>query len=127
MTIVPLWDVALAVAELNRTLAKGSKALCFVEDPGALGVGTWRDGIWDPLMQLCAETETPVCMHVGSAGSPTLDPGTTPIVEIAAAFAHTGRAAVNAMCSPVPRKFPDIKFVCFRFPMTVPADARLGI
>ena len=111
MTIVPLWDVALAVAEMERTLAKGSKALCFVEDPGALGVGGWHDGTWEPLMQLCADTGTPVCMHVGSAGSSTLDPGTTPIVEIAASFAHTGRAAVNVMCCPIPRKIPDIKFV----------------
>ena len=39
MTIVPLWDVGLAVAEMERTLAKGSKSLCFVEDPAALGVG----------------------------------------------------------------------------------------
>ena len=62
-------------------------------------------------MRLCAESGTPVCMHVGSAGSSTLDPGTTPIVEIAASFTHTGRASVNVMCSPVPRNFPEIKLV----------------
>ncbi|OHV44535.1 amidohydrolase family protein [Pseudofrankia sp. BMG5.36] len=111
MTIVPLWDVPLAVAEMERTLAKGAKALCFVEDPAALGVGSWHDGTWEPLMRLCEESQTPVCMHVGSAGSSTLDPGTTPIVEIAAAFAHTGRAAVNVMCSPIPRSFPDLRLV----------------
>ncbi|WP_131747295.1 amidohydrolase family protein [Frankia sp. Cppng1_Ct_nod] len=111
MTIVPLWDVELAVREMERTLAKGSKALCFVEDPAPLGLGSWHSETWDPLLRLCEESGTPICMHIGSAGSSTLDPGTTPIVEIAAAFTQAARCAVNVMCSPMPRRFPDIRLV----------------
>jgi predicted TIM-barrel fold metal-dependent hydrolase len=32
-------------------------------------------------------------------------------VEIAAAFAHAARSSVNLMCSPIPRKYPDVKLV----------------
>ena len=50
-------------------------------------------------------------MHIGGAlPQVTLD-GMVPMVEIAAAFAHAARSAVNMMVSPLPRKFPNIKLV----------------
>jgi hypothetical protein len=40
LTIVPLWDVRLAVEELRRCAGKGSHAVTFPEDPSALGENT---------------------------------------------------------------------------------------
>ncbi|WP_322769333.1 amidohydrolase family protein [Frankia sp. Cr1] len=111
MTIAPLWDVELAAKEVERTLAKGAKALCFVEDPSQLGMPGWHTEAWDPLLAVCQEADLPICMHVGSAGSSTLLGDQIPIVEIASSFSQTARYSLNLMCSPAPRTFPDIKFV----------------
>src|SRR6202789_2363667 len=69
LTLIPLWDPVLAAAEVRRTAAKGSRAVSFSENPAMLGLPTIqsRDGHWDPLMAACEETETIVCMHIGSS------------------------------------------------------------
>jgi Amidohydrolase len=38
LTIIPLWDAELAAAEIRRCAAKGSHAMCFTEQPVALGL-----------------------------------------------------------------------------------------
>lgn len=111
MVITALWDVGLSVAELQRCLDKGAKALCFVEDPAAIGLPGYHTDYWEPLFAAAQEADVPICMHVGSSGTSTINPGTTPMVEIAASFTHTGRCSVNLMASPLPRKFTDIKLV----------------
>ena len=111
MTIAPVWDAALAAAETARCIEKGSKALCWMEDPGNIGYPGYHTNYWDPLFALCQDAGIPVCMHIGGAlPQVTLD-GKIPMVEIAAAFTHAARAATNMMVSPIPRKFPAIKLV----------------
>lgn len=111
MVITATWDVDLAVAELRRCMDKGAKALCWVEDPAPLGLPGYHTDHWDPLMGLCAEAGLPVCMHIGSSGGSVTLAGTTPMVAIASAFVTAAACAVNMMCSPIPRKFPDLKMV----------------
>ena len=67
MTLIPLWDVELAAAEVRRTAAKGSHAFCFSEQPAHLGLPSIYSGYWNPLWQACEETETVVNMHIGSS------------------------------------------------------------
>ncbi|MBY8862951.1 amidohydrolase [Nocardia sp. CA2R105] len=112
MTIVPVWDPKLAAAEVERTAALGSKALCWVEDPAALGQPGLHGNHWDPLFAAVQDAGIPVCMHIGSSGAKVdFDPEINPMVSIATAFTSAAYNAVNMMCSPVPRKFPDIKYV----------------
>jgi predicted TIM-barrel fold metal-dependent hydrolase len=111
MHIVPVWDVHLAVAETERMIERGTKALCWMEDPSNIGLPGYHTDYWDPLMALCAETGLPICMHIGGASPTVTLEGKVPMVEIAAAFAQAARSAVNMMVSPIPRKFPDIKLV----------------
>jgi predicted TIM-barrel fold metal-dependent hydrolase len=125
MTITPVWDVDLTVAEVERCLAKGTKALSFVEDPAKMGVpGFWSD-YWGPLMALCQESGLPLCMHLGSGGHQHVDKGdgggevrfgsgmaSAPIVELAIATSvFSAVCTVNLACSPIARKFPDVKYV----------------
>ena len=64
MTIAPVWDVSLAVAETERALARGTKALCWIEDPANLGLPGYHTHYWDTLFALCEQgTTTGVHAH----------------------------------------------------------------
>jgi len=67
LSIIPLWDVELAAAEVRRTAEKGSCSIAFSEAPHALGLPSVHSGYWDPLWQACDETGTVVSMHIGSS------------------------------------------------------------
>jgi predicted TIM-barrel fold metal-dependent hydrolase len=75
VTMVPLWDATLAAAEVRRCADKGSHAVTFSENPHALGLPSVHSGEWDPLFAACQETESVLCMHIGSSSRM---PGTTP-------------------------------------------------
>jgi predicted TIM-barrel fold metal-dependent hydrolase len=111
MSIAPVWDVALAVAETDRMIDRGTKALCWMEDPANLGLPGYHTDYWDPLFALCEEAALPVCMHIGGALPTVTLEGTVPMVEIAAAFAHAARSSVNMMVSHIPRGYPGLKLV----------------
>jgi predicted TIM-barrel fold metal-dependent hydrolase len=111
MVITPLWDVSLCVAELQRCLNKGAKALCFVEAPADIGLPGFHTADWEPLFAVCQEADIPICMHVGSSGDSKLAAGSPPVVQIAAAFRHSATCSIDLMCSPLTRKYPNIKLV----------------
>ncbi|MCU1463724.1 MAG: putative TIM-barrel fold metal-dependent hydrolase [Acidimicrobiales bacterium] len=74
--IIPLqitWinDPDIAAEEVRRNAARGFKALSFPESPVNLGLPSLHSAHWDPLLQACEETKTVVCLHTGSAGSPS--------------------------------------------------------
>lgn len=111
MTIAPTWDVDLAAAELRRCVEKGSRALCWVEDPANIGQPNYHGGYWDKLFATAEEADVPVCMHIGSASEVVSLAGKNPMTEIAAAFAYAAKSSVNMMVSPIPRRFPNVKLV----------------
>ncbi len=111
MSIAPVWDVDLAVAETERMIERGTKALCWLEDPANLGLPGYHTDYWHPLFALCEAAGLPVCMHIGGSSPAVSLEGFVPMVKIASAFADAAVAAVNMMCSPIPRKFPGIKLV----------------
>jgi predicted TIM-barrel fold metal-dependent hydrolase len=67
--MVPLWDAELAAAEVRRNAGRGCFAVTFTENPEPLGLPTlYRpDHFWDPFFAACEETDTTVCMHIGSS------------------------------------------------------------
>jgi Amidohydrolase len=88
MSIAPVWDVDLAVAETERMIDRGIKALCWMEDPANIGLPGYHTDYWHPLFALCEAANLPVCMHIGGALPTVTLEGLVPMVEIAAAFAH---------------------------------------
>ncbi len=83
-TLVPLWDVPAAVAEIERCAAKGSRAVLFVENPHPLGLPSFPTGHWRPIFEACNETGLSLSMHIGtSSGLIRPSPETTPSVGIA--------------------------------------------
>jgi len=67
ITMVPLWDVDLAVEEVRRCADHGAYAVTFPENPYSLGLPSVYSGEWDPFFRECAETDTVVCLHIGSS------------------------------------------------------------
>ena len=69
LTLIPLWDPIEAAEEVNRCASKGSFAVAFSENPYHLGLPSIHDKnhFWDPFFSACQETETVVCMHIGSS------------------------------------------------------------
>ncbi len=110
LTIVPLWDVALASAELRRCADKGSFAVTFPENPYSLGLPSIHSGEWDPFFAACAETETTLCMHIGSSSKM---PGTTPdapfIVSSTLAFQNIMGSVLDFVFSGTLTRFPELK------------------
>jgi predicted TIM-barrel fold metal-dependent hydrolase len=83
-TLIPLWDTELAVREIERCAAKGSKGIIFVENPYPLGLPSFPSGHWDPVFAAAADTGLPLSMHIGtSSGLLSPSPDTTPSVGIA--------------------------------------------
>lgn len=66
--MIPLWDPHVAAAEVRHNAARGQKAITFTELPANLGLPSIHDPNrhWDPLFAACDETNTVVCMHIGS-------------------------------------------------------------
>ena len=97
----------VAGEEVRRNAARGFRALTFSEAPEKLGLPSLHTGYWDPLYAACEETETVICLHVGSSGSsPMTAPDAPPETVSVLFFAYGMYAAVDWLYSKVPVRFP---------------------
>lgn len=94
LTLVPLWDPALAADEVRRCAAKGSHAIAFSENPAKLGCASMYSGEWDGLWAACEETETTVSMHIGSSSSM---PSTSPDAPLATSMSLYAQNAQGSL------------------------------
>lgn len=109
MTIMPLWDPQLMVEEIKRTVEKGCHAVTFSENPEKLGLPGLHTDHWDPFWAICEQTETVVCMHIGSSSSMTVTSLDAPAdVSIAITPMNSFLALNDLMWTPVMKKFPNI-------------------
>ena len=97
MTIIPLWDPVAAATEIRRCADKGSFAVSFSENPYHLGLPSVhdQDRFWDPLFDVCQETETVLCMHIGSSSKM---PSTSPDAPFSVSSTITFANAMGSMC-----------------------------
>ena len=75
LCLMPLWDVELAVEEIQRNAARGVRAFCFSELPTRLDLPSIHTGYWDPVFAVCNDTGVTLCMHIGSSST---DPAASP-------------------------------------------------
>lgn len=78
LPIIQLWDAELAAQEVHRNAARGGHAVCFSEIPPFLGLPSVHSDYWSPFFAACAETETVVCMHIGSSSKMPSTSGDAP-------------------------------------------------
>ena len=110
MTIIPLWSVELAAAEVRRCALKGNTSIAFSESPQALGLASIHSGDWDPLWQACVETETVVNCHIGSSSTFPSTGSDSPLLT-SLSLLHEGsqRALVDWLCSGVFERFDALR------------------
>jgi predicted TIM-barrel fold metal-dependent hydrolase len=112
VVILPVWDVELCVAELQRTVAKGAKGVSFVESPTPLGLPSFHTNYWDPLFSAAEEADIPFMMHFGTSGTrPFTAPDAPEVTFIALMGLNSMQAMINLCFSPVFHRHPNLKIV----------------
>ena len=112
LTLIPLWDPVAAAKEVHRCANKGSFAVAFSENPYHLGLPSVHDAnhLWDPFFTACQETETVICMHIGSSSKM---PSTSPDAPFSVSSTITFANAMGSMCdyilSGIFVRFPELR------------------
>ncbi len=110
LIIVPLWDAELAAAEVRRNAERGVHAVCFSEIPPHLGLPSVHGDHWDPFFAACAETQTVVCMHIGSSSKmPSTSADAPPAVQATLSFNNAMGSLSDFLFSGVLVRFPELK------------------
>jgi predicted TIM-barrel fold metal-dependent hydrolase len=110
LAILPLWDPELASAEAHRCASHGCFAVAFSENPHPLGFPSIHSGAWDPLFRTCEETETIVCMHIGSSSKmPSTSPDAPWIVSSTLTFANAMGSLLDFIFSGTLARFPELR------------------
>jgi predicted TIM-barrel fold metal-dependent hydrolase len=95
---------------VRRNADRGVRAVAFSEIPVHLGLPSIHSGYWDPFFEACAETNTAVCMHIGSSSRlPATSPDAPPSVTATLAFGNAMASVVDFLWSGVLVKFPNLK------------------
>src|SRR6266581_8687896 len=83
MGITYLADPEEGAAEIRRNAARGFTGVTLPEQPHRIGMEPIFSSWWDPIIAACAETDTVICLHVGSTGVVDMPPG-APMVALGA-------------------------------------------
>jgi len=112
MSILPLWDTDLCVAEIERVADLGAKAISFPENPSPFGLPSWTSGGWDAVCAAAEERGMPLCMHFGTSGL-TLRPSAdcNDLVITSTMGLNSMITFADLLFSPVFHKFPNLKCV----------------
>ncbi len=81
--ITYLGDANLGAAEIHRNAARGFVAVTLPEQPHRVGMEPIFSPWWEPIIRACAETDTVICLHVGSTGVVDMPQG-APMVPLGA-------------------------------------------
>jgi predicted TIM-barrel fold metal-dependent hydrolase len=112
LCLVPLWDPALAAAEVRRNAERGCHAVAFTELPANLGLPSLHDPDrhWDPFLAACDETATTINMHIGSGSRmPTTSADAPAGVGVALTSLNAYMAMADWLLSGVLARFANVK------------------
>ena len=90
MIIGQLWDPVAMAAEIRRCSARGARAVTFPENPVPLGLPSFSTDHWDPVWDACVETDTVICMHIGTSGVVPMASSDSPFIQGIALGADVG-------------------------------------
>ena len=112
MGITWLADPELGAQEVRDNAQRGFVALTLPEQPHNIGLPSIFTGYWDPILQACEETDTVVCLHVGSSGMPPM-PADSPALELSATIFSTLSLVTCSewLWSGVALRYPKLKIV----------------
>lgn len=109
--ILPVWDVEASIEELQRTAAKGAKAISFIESPSPLGLPSFHTDHWDRFFDVVEEVDIPLSMHFGTSGTRPFTSDDAPEATFITLMGlNSMKALVDLMFSPVCHRHPTLKF-----------------
>ena len=110
LAVPPIWDPVVMAAEVRRAAAKGCHAVTFSENPSKLGYPSWHSGHWDPFLAACVETNTVICLHIGSSSTTVITSNDAPIdTMITLQPMNIVQCAADLVWSPIFRTFPGLR------------------
>jgi predicted TIM-barrel fold metal-dependent hydrolase len=110
LAIMPLWDAALAAAEIKRVADKGVRAVCFSEMPTRLELPSIHSGYWDPMIAACNDNRVTLCMHIGSSSTmPMASPDSPEAVGGTIAFNTAFASMADWLFSGKMIEFPELR------------------
>ncbi|MCU1426835.1 MAG: putative TIM-barrel fold metal-dependent hydrolase [Actinomycetia bacterium] len=110
LPIIQLWDAKVAADEVRRSAARGAHAVCFSEIPPFLGLPSVHSGEWDPFFDACADTETVVCMHIGSSSKmPSTSADAPAAVGSTMTYMNAAMSLTDFLMSGVFETFPKLE------------------
>jgi predicted TIM-barrel fold metal-dependent hydrolase len=108
--IVPMWDIDLAVAEVNRLGKKGCRSISFLETPHVQGFPSFLSGYWDPMIQALCDNDMVLSLHIGAGFDVIQRAPEAPVDHlIVLACQISAITAQDLLFGPTLRKFPDLK------------------
>ncbi len=117
---IPYWDLEAAIAEIERSAARGHRGILFTGEPQELGLPLLGDRHWDPLWSVAADTGLPISFHIGSSDF-TKDfsmeritahgVGATTSRSTVTLFLKNAAQVTDLLLSGVLPRFPQTKFV----------------
>jgi predicted TIM-barrel fold metal-dependent hydrolase len=117
---IPYWDLEAAVAEIERSAARGHRGILFTGEPQELGLPLLGDRHWDRLWSVAADTGLPISFHIGSSDF-TKDfsmeritahgVGATTSRSTVTLFLKNAAQVTDLLLSGVLPRFPQTKFV----------------
>ena len=112
LCIVPLWDAELAAKEIYRLAGKGCRAVAWSELPAWLGRPGLHGDFWDPFLKACEETQTVICMHIGS-GTKTVQtsPEAPTVVTANLIVCNSAASMIDWIFSGKFEQFPNLKLL----------------
>lgn len=112
LCIVPLWDAELAAKEIYRVAEKGCRAVAWSELPAWLGRPGIHGDFWDPFLKACEETQTVICMHIGS-GTKTVQtsPEAPTVVTANLIVCNSAASMIDWIFSGKFEQFPNLKLL----------------
>ena len=112
LCIVPLWDAELAAKEIYRVAEKGCRAVAWSELPAWLGRPGLHGNFWDPFLKACEDTQTVICMHIGS-GTKTVQtsPEAPTVVTANLIVCNSAASMIDWIFSGKFEQFPNLKLL----------------
>ncbi len=115
---LPMWDIDLCRAEIERSTDHGHKGLIMTGEPTFWGLPRLADPHWDPLWAAAQEAGLSINFHIGSGDMSIFDMAYPP-AGAHANYAGFGvqfgignaRVIANLITGGVCHRFPDLKFV----------------
>ena len=79
MVILPLWDMAATLAELDRVSKLGVHAISFPDNPARIGLPSIHNAYWDPMWKKLCDLKIVINCHIGTGSRAEHASDETPI------------------------------------------------